>query len=98
MLVNGVSKTYAMTGWRIGFTAGDARVIKAMSTLQGQSTSNPTSIAQVAATTAFLAPRTIVHDMVGEFRRRMEKEFAACLASDEYRAAMELLRAEQRRP
>jgi aspartate aminotransferase len=72
LLVNGVSKTYAMTGWRIGFTAGDARVIKAMSTLQGQSTSNPTSIAQVAATTAFLAPRSIVTDMVAEFRRRME--------------------------
>ena len=72
ILVNGVSKTYAMTGWRIGFTAGDARVIKAMGTLQGQSTSNPTSIAQVAAAAAFLADRSIVTDMVAEFRRRME--------------------------
>ncbi|HVO31592.1 MAG TPA: pyridoxal phosphate-dependent aminotransferase [bacterium] len=72
ILVNGVSKTYAMTGWRIGFAAGDARVVKAMSTLQGQSTSNPTSIAQVAAAAAFLAPREIVTGMVAEFRKRME--------------------------
>ena len=72
VLVNGVSKTYAMTGWRIGFTAGHADVIKAMTKLQGQSTSNPSSISQKAATQAFLAPREIVKDMVAEFARRMD--------------------------
>jgi len=72
LLVNGVSKTYAMTGWRIGYTAGNADVIKAMTKLQGQSTSNPSSISQKAAVEAFLAPRAIVTDMVKEFARRME--------------------------
>ena len=72
ILINGVSKTYAMTGWRIGYTAAHPDVIKAMTKLQGQSTSNPVSIAQKAAAEAFLAPREIVTDMVKEFRRRME--------------------------
>ncbi|ASI48180.1 MAG: pyridoxal phosphate-dependent aminotransferase [Anaplasma ovis] len=51
-IVNGVSKSHAMTGWRIGYIAGDARVIKAMSTIQSQSTTTANSIAQVAAVTA----------------------------------------------
>ena len=72
ILVNGVSKSYAMTGWRIGYTAGPADLIKAMTKLQGQSTSNPASISQKAAVEAFLAPREIVKDMVAEFARRME--------------------------
>jgi aspartate aminotransferase len=72
ILVNGVSKTYAMTGWRIGYTAAHADIIKAMTKLQGQSTSNPSSISQKAAAEAFLAPREIVKDMVAEFARRME--------------------------
>lgn len=72
VLVNGVSKTYAMTGWRIGYTAGNADVIKAMTKLQGQSTSNPSSISQKAAVEAFLGPRDVVKLMVAEFARRME--------------------------
>ncbi len=72
ILVNGASKTYAMTGWRIGYTAAHPDVIKAMGTLQGQSTSNPTSIAQRAAAAAFLAPRELVRGMVAEFAARME--------------------------
>lgn len=72
VLVNGVSKTYAMTGWRIGYTAGNADVIKAMTKLQGQSTSNPSSISQKAAAEAFSGPREVVRDMVAEFARRME--------------------------
>ncbi|PLC08642.1 UNVERIFIED_ORG: pyridoxal phosphate-dependent aminotransferase [Anaplasma ovis] len=52
VIVNGVSKSHAMTGWRIGYIAGDARVIKAMSTIQSQSTTTANSIAQVAAVTA----------------------------------------------
>jgi aspartate aminotransferase len=72
VLVNGVSKTYAMTGWRIGYTAGNADVVKAMTKLQGQSTSNPSSISQKAAVEAFLGPRDVVKLMVTEFARRME--------------------------
>src|SRR5204862_295725 len=49
ILVDGVSKTYAMTGWRIGFTAGPKELVKAMDTLQGQSTTNPAAVAQAAA-------------------------------------------------
>lgn len=51
-IVNGVSKTYSMTGWRIGYGAGDQKLIKAMSMLQSQSTSNPSSISQAAAVEA----------------------------------------------
>jgi aspartate aminotransferase len=70
ILVNGVSKTYSMTGWRIGFAAGDKRVIEAMSNLQGQSTSNPTSIAQRAAVEALSGPQDEVKRMVKEFEKR----------------------------
>lgn len=72
VLVNGVSKTYAMTGWRIGYAAGNADIVKAMTKLQGQSTSNPSSISQKAAVEAFLGPRDVVKLMVSEFARRME--------------------------
>ena len=68
ILVNGVSKTYSMTGWRIGFAAGDKDVIRAMEKLQGQSSSNPTSISQMAALEAYNGP----HDEVE--RRREEFE------------------------
>src|SRR5450759_272325 len=72
LVVNSVSKTYAMTGWRIGYTAGPAHVIKAMCTLQGQMTSNPSSIAQVAAVEALAGPQDTVAQMVREFERRGE--------------------------
>jgi aspartate aminotransferase len=70
LVVNSLSKTYAMTGWRIGYTAGPAPLIKAMVTLQGQSTSNPTSIAQAAGVAALAGPQDAVREMVQEFRRR----------------------------
>ncbi len=70
ILVNGVSKSYSMTGWRIGFSAGDKNIASAMSKLQGQSTSNPTSISQVAAIEAFKGPQDEVAKMVREFERR----------------------------
>ena len=70
LLVNSVSKTYAMTGWRIGYTAGPAHVIKAMSTLQGQMTSNPSSIAQAAAARALGGPQDSVPPMMAEFGKR----------------------------
>jgi len=64
------SKTYAMTGWRIGYTAGDAAVIKAMSKLQGQSTSCPNSIAQVAAIEALSGDQSAVTEMRDAFKIR----------------------------
>lgn len=70
LVVNSMSKTYAMTGWRIGYAAGPASLIKAMVTLQGQSTSNPTSIAQAAAVAALRGPQDAVAVMVAEFERR----------------------------
>jgi aspartate aminotransferase len=70
ILVNGVSKTYSMTGWRIGFAAGDKKVIDAMGNLQGQSTSNPTSISQKAAVEALSGPQEEVKWMVEEFEKR----------------------------
>lgn len=70
ILVNGVSKTYSMTGWRIGYAAGDKEVISAMSKLQGQSTSNPTSISQWAAVAAFTGPHQIIEDRTKEFEQR----------------------------
>jgi len=72
VIANSVSKTYAMTGWRIGYAAGPAPVIKAMSTLQGQSTSNPTAIAQAAAAAALAGPQDELLPMVAEFRRRRD--------------------------
>ena len=70
ILVNGVSKTYSMTGWRIGYAAGNPSVISAMSNLSGQSTSNPTSISQKAAQEAFCGDQAEVSKMVNEFESR----------------------------
>ncbi|CBE68448.1 MAG: pyridoxal phosphate-dependent aminotransferase [Candidatus Methylomirabilis oxygeniifera] len=70
IVVNTVSKAYAMTGWRIGYAAGPAEIVKAMSTIQSQVTSNPTSIAQKAAVAALLGPHDDLRAMVVEFDRR----------------------------
>jgi len=66
------SKTYAMTGWRIGYTAGDEKVIKAMEKLQGQSTSCPSSIAQVAAIEALIGNQSEVTIMRNVFKKRRD--------------------------
>ncbi|GMV16733.1 MAG: aminotransferase [Polyangiaceae bacterium] len=74
IVVDGVSKTYAMTGWRIGWAIAPAAVAKAMLKVQGQSTTNPTAIAQVAAEAALLGPREPMQHMARVFaerRRRM---------------------------
>jgi aspartate aminotransferase len=70
IVVNGLSKSYAMTGWRVGFSAGPEDIIKAMTKLQSQSTSNPTSIAQKAAIEALRGPQEFVYRMVSEFDKR----------------------------
>jgi len=66
---NGVSKAYAMTGWRIGYAGGPAHLIKAMGTIQSQSTSNPCSVAQYAALEALNGPQ----DFLPEFRRAFQR-------------------------
>jgi len=70
MVFNGVSKAYAMTGWRIGYAAGDAGIIKAMTKIQGQSTSNPPSVSQAASVAALNGDHEPVYAMVREFRKR----------------------------
>jgi aspartate aminotransferase len=73
VLVDGVSKTYAMTGWRIGYTAGPLPLIKAMSKIQGQSTSNASHISQIAALAALTGPQDCVATMRAAFdQRRVE--------------------------
>jgi aspartate aminotransferase len=70
LVVQTCSKAYAMTGWRLGFTAGPREIVQAMTDLQGQLTSNPTSIAQWAAIEALMGPQDDVAKMAGEFDRR----------------------------
>ncbi len=72
IICHGVSKTYAMTGWRIGFAAGPAPIIKAMSNIQSQSTSNPTSISQKAALAALTGPQDFLGVMLKAFRERRD--------------------------
>ena len=69
-VVDGVSKTFAMTGWRIGWGIGHPDVIKAMSKIQGQSTSNPTAMAQAAAVTAIGEPMDFLEEWRAEYVRR----------------------------
>ena len=70
LVLNGVSKAYSMTGWRIGYAAGPADVIGAMKKIQSQSTSNPASISQAAATAALTGPQDCVQEMLKAFRVR----------------------------
>ena len=70
VVVNGVSKAYAMTGWRIGYAAGPKDIITAMANIQSQSTSNPTSISQKAAVAALNGGDAFTKQMVQEFDRR----------------------------
>jgi aspartate aminotransferase len=72
VVLNGVSKAYSMTGWRIGYAAGPAYIIKAMEILQSQSTSNPTSISQVAAQAALEGSQECITPMVTAFKARHE--------------------------
>ena len=70
LVLNGVSKAYSMTGWRIGYAGGPAHIIKAMNTIQSQSTSNPTSISQVAAQAALDGPQECIGVMLKAFMER----------------------------
>lgn len=90
IVLNGVSKAYSMTGWRIGYAAGPENLIKAMKKVQSQSTSNPTSISQVAAEAALNGDQSCVATMLAAFKVRSEYvhqrlnaiEGITCLPSD----------------
>lgn len=77
VVLNGVSKAYAMTGWRIGYAAGPAPIIKAMTSIQSQSTSNPASISQWAAVEALNGTQAFIPAMVNEFAARRDTMVAA---------------------
>jgi len=70
VVMNGVSKAYSMTGWRIGYAAGNEKLIEAMCTIQSQSTSNPTSISQYAALAALTGDQSFIAEMCVEFKKR----------------------------
>jgi aspartate aminotransferase len=72
LTLNGVSKAYCMTGWRIGYAAGPAQLIKAMGVLQSQSTSNPSSISQWAAVEALNGPQDFIASNAEVFRQRRD--------------------------
>jgi len=77
IVLNGVSKVYAMTGWRIGYAGGPAELIKAMKKVQSQSTSNPTSISQVAAQAALEGDQSCIQPMIKAFKERHDYVIAA---------------------
>src|SRR5690606_15777024 len=72
LTVNGVSKAFAMTGWRIGYAAGPAELIKAMAVIQSQSTTNPSSISQAAAVAALNGPQDFLAERNEVFRQRRD--------------------------
>ncbi|GAE91398.1 aspartate aminotransferase [Gracilibacillus boraciitolerans JCM 21714] len=73
VIINGVSKSHSMTGWRIGYAVGNKQIIKAMTNLASHSTSNPTSISQVAAEAAYNGSQKPVEEMREAFSERLEK-------------------------
>ncbi|RLQ92541.1 pyridoxal phosphate-dependent aminotransferase [Planomicrobium sp. Y74] len=75
IIVNGVSKSHSMTGWRIGYAAGDSKLIKAMTNLASHSTSNPTTTSQYAAIEAYNGPQEAVEEMRQAFDSRLEEIF-----------------------
>lgn len=76
IVINGVSKTYAMTGWRIGYAAGNTSIIAAMKKIQSQSISHPTSVAQVAACAALSENQDCVKDMLAAYKQRHDFLFS----------------------
>lgn len=76
VVINGVSKTYAMTGWRIGYAAGPKDIIAALDMLQSQSTSNPSSVSQAAALAALTQPADFLPEWVATYRQRRDRGLA----------------------
>lgn len=75
LIINGVSKSHSMTGWRIGYVAGDDTIVKAMTNLASHSTSNPTTTAQYAAIEAYNGSQDAVEMMRQDFEQRLEKVY-----------------------
>ena len=82
LIINGVSKAYAMTGWRIGYAAGEKQLIKAMGKLQSQSTSNPSSISQAAAVEALSGDQSFLKKRAEVFKKRRDFVVSALNAID----------------
>ena len=82
VVINGVSKAYSMTGWRIGYSGGPVDIIKGMKKIQSQSTSNPTSIAQYAAQAALEGDQSFLKDMCNVFKQRHDFVYKALDAMD----------------
>jgi len=82
LIINGVSKAYAMTGWRIGYAAGEKKLIKAMGKLQSQSTSNPSSISQAAAVEALSGDQSFLKKRAEVFKKRRDSVVSALNAID----------------
>src|SRR5690606_27120304 len=82
LTVNGVSKAYSMTGWRIGFAGGPKELIKAMATIQSQSTSNPSSVSQAAAVAALNGPLDFLAERNAVFQQRRDLALNAFNAID----------------
>lgn len=82
LVVNGVSKSYAMTGWRLGYAAGDPVLVKAINTLQSQTSSCPSSISQAAAAAALSGPQDFVRESVAVYRERRDAAVAGFSAID----------------
>ncbi|EJL86772.1 aspartate/tyrosine/aromatic aminotransferase [Herbaspirillum sp. CF444] len=76
LVINGVSKTYAMTGWRIGYAAGPSDLIAALDILQSQSTSNPSSVSQAAALAALTGDQSFIADFAAVYRQRRDRGLA----------------------
>jgi len=83
LTVNGVSKAYAMTGWRIGYAAGPEKLIKSMAVIQSQSTSCPSSVSQAAATEALNGPQGFLNDRCDSFRKRRDLVVAGLNATED---------------
>lgn len=79
LIINGVSKSYSMTGWRIGFAVGDKDLIKAMTDIASQATSNPTAVSQYAAVEALTGDQTPVEEMRQAFEERLNKLYPLVL-------------------
>jgi len=82
VVINGVSKAYSMTGWRIGYSGGPVEIIKGMKKIQSQSTSNPTSIAQYAAQAALEGDQSFLKEMCNIFKQRHDYVYQALDAMD----------------
>ena len=72
VIINGLSKSYSMTGWRIGYAVGPEKLIKIMSSIQSHTTSNPTSVCQYAAIEAISGPQQTVNHMIEQFKLRRD--------------------------